>query len=228
MQKWFRHWTNRAVSCSGCSKRSTQTSRSASGAADIDRMENLACPRPRPAMRVPRNDRPCHRCGRGCLLTPPTDRTPPVDTLPPVVSNVRFANSLLEFLSNRRELALGADAGCSLRNKRPDLSGRPPCKGMAIGVARRGARRSGERTLRIPPSCSDPVSHAGGPHVASFVVGRPCARVRACVQAWRNVLAGAGVLAWGHRAMRCKQEGRTASRKESGNPKQGKGTVRVL
>ena len=24
----------------------------------------------------------------------------------------------------------------SLRNKRPDLSGRPPCKGVAIGVAR--------------------------------------------------------------------------------------------
>ena len=40
---------------------------------------------------------------------------------------------------------------------------------MAIGVARRGARRGGERTLRIPPSCSDPVSHACGPHVASFV-----------------------------------------------------------
>ena len=76
----------------------------------------------------------------------------------------------------------------SLRNKRPGLWGRPPCKGVAIGVATRGARRSGERTLRIPPSCSDPVSHAGGPHVASFVVGRPCARVRACVQAWRNAL----------------------------------------
>ena len=39
----------------------------------------------------------------------------------------------------------------SLRNKRPGLSGRPHCKGMAIGVARRGACRSGERTLRIPP-----------------------------------------------------------------------------
>ena len=37
----------------------------------------------------------------------------------------------------------------SLRNKRPGLSGRPPCKGVAIGVARRGARRSGEHTLRI-------------------------------------------------------------------------------
>ena len=40
---------------------------------------------------------------------------------------------------------------------------------MAIGVARRGARRSGERALRIPPPCSDPVSHACGPHVASSV-----------------------------------------------------------
>ena len=72
----------------------------------------------------------------------------------------------------------------SLRNKRPDLSGRPPCKGVAIGVARRGARLGGERTLRIPPSCSLPVSHAGGPHVASFVVGRSCACVcaGACVR----------------------------------------------
>ena len=37
-----------------------------------------------------------------------------------------------------------------------------------------------------------PVSHAGGPHFASFTVGRPCACVRACVraraQAWRNTL----------------------------------------
>ena len=45
-------------------------------------------------------------------------------------------------------------------NKRPGLLGRPPCtrccKGVAIGVARRGARRNGERTLRIPPSCSIP------------------------------------------------------------------------
>ena len=64
----------------------------------------------------------------------------------------------------------------SLRMKRPDLSGRPPCKGMAIGVARTGARLGGERTLR------DPVSHAGGPHVVSSVItGRSCAR--ACVRA---------------------------------------------
>ena len=31
-------------------------------------------------------------------------------------------------------------------NKRPGLLGRPHCKGVAIGVARRGPRRSGERT----------------------------------------------------------------------------------
>ena len=65
----------------------------------------------------------------------------------------------------------------SLRNKRPGLSGRPPCKGVAIGVARRGGRLGGERTLRVPSSCSFPVSHSGGPHVVSFVAGRrPCAR----------------------------------------------------
>ena len=85
------------ISCSGRSKRSTHTRRSASGA-DINRMINLAYPRPRPTLRVPRNDRPCNRCGRGCLLAPPTDRTPPAGTLPPVVSNVRFTNSLLGFL----------------------------------------------------------------------------------------------------------------------------------
>ena len=60
---------------------------------------------------------------------------------------------------------------------------------MAIGVARRGGRRSGERALRIPPSCSDPVSHACGPHVASFVrrssVRDGLANVRACGRAWR-------------------------------------------
>ena len=50
---------------------------------------------------------------------------------------------------------------------------------MAIGVARRGSRVSGERTLRVPPSCSFPVSHSGGPHVASFVR-------RSSVLAWRR------------------------------------------
>ena len=68
-------------------------------------------------------------------------------------------------------------------NKRPDLSGRPPCKGVAIGVARKGGHLSGERTLRVPSFCSLPVSHAGGTHVALFVVGRWCVRgtcARAC------------------------------------------------
>ena len=66
--------------------------------------------------------------------------------------------------------------------------GRPHCKGMAIEVARRGARRSGERTLRIPPSCNLPVSHACGPRVASFVRrSSTCApaSMRACRRAWR-------------------------------------------
>ena len=86
----------------------------------------------------------------------------------------------------------------SLRNKRPDLSGRPPCKGVAIGVARRGVRHSGERTRRTPPSGSDPVSHVGGPHVASFIVGRSCACVRACARASvAQCAAGTGVLACG-------------------------------
>ena len=88
---------------------------------------------------------------------------------------------------------IAAPAACQFglvvkETKRPDLLGRPHCKGVAIGVARRGARRSGERTLRIPPSCSFPVSHACGPHAASFV-RRPSvcalASVRACGRAWR-------------------------------------------
>ena len=70
----------------------------------------------------------------------------------------------------------------SLRNKRPGLSGRPPCKGVAIGVARRGGWLSDEHTFCVPPSCSDPVSHTGGPHVVSFVVDRPCACVLAGVR----------------------------------------------
>ena len=59
----------------------------------------------------------------------------------------------------------------SLRTKRAGLSGRPPCKGVAIGVARRGGRLGGERTLRVPPSCSFPVSHSGGPHVRQWRFG---------------------------------------------------------
>ena len=45
----FRHWSNRALSRSGCSKSSTHTRRSASGA-DNNRMANLACHRPRSTM----------------------------------------------------------------------------------------------------------------------------------------------------------------------------------
>ena len=73
-------------------------------------------------------------------------------------------------------------------------------KGVAIGDVRRGARLSGERTLSIPPSCNDPVSHAGGPHVASFVVDRSCMWVR----------AGAGVCV-----------------RENGRPKRGRVRVRA-
>ena len=64
------------------------------------------------------------------------------------------------FLPENRASESQPPCPSSLRNKRPDLSGRPPCKGVAIGVARRGARLGGERTLRIPPSCSFPVSHS--------------------------------------------------------------------
>ena len=60
----------------------------------------------------------------------------------------------------------------SLRNKRPGLSGRSPCKEVAIGVARRPPRLSGERTLRVPPCCSfqsatpaDRTSHRSSPVV---------------------------------------------------------------
>ena len=32
--------------------------------------------------------------------------------------------------------------------------------GVAMGVASRGARRSGERALRVPLECSDPASYS--------------------------------------------------------------------
>ena len=89
----------------------------------------------------------------------------------------------------------------SLRNKRPGLSGRPPCKGVAIGVARRGARRSGERTLRVPPSCSVPVSHSCGPLVASFV-RRSSVRAGAAKLRKEAASCACGVLAAGARARR--------------------------
>ena len=78
------------------------------------------------------------------------------------------------------------------------------------------------------PSCSVPVSHAGGPHIASFVVGRPCACVRACARASvAQRAAGACVLVCGRSAMRCKQEGKTADREEGENPEEEKGAVRA-
>ena len=67
--------------------------------------------------------------------------------------------------------------------KRPDLSGQPHCKGVAIGVASRGARRSGERTLRIPLYA---VFQSATPAVRTShrsFVGRPCAGEQACVHA---------------------------------------------
>ena len=95
----------------------------------------------------------------------------------------------------------------SLRNKRPDLSGRPPCKGVAIGVARRGGRLGGERTLRVPPCCSFPVSHSGGPHVVSFVAGRRSCALGARVRAGVARRAAEGVRAsWRGKACRKKEE----------------------
>ena len=48
--------------------------------------------------RVPRNNYPYNRRGRGCLLAPSTTRTPPAGTLPPLSSNVCFANYLLGYV----------------------------------------------------------------------------------------------------------------------------------
>ena len=80
--------------------------------------------------------------------------------------------SLPAELALRRQFT-GSDWS-SLRNKRPGLWGRPSCKDVAIGVARIGARRSGERKLRIPPA--DRMSRR-----SSSVVRAPCAGVRACL-----------------------------------------------
>ena len=106
----------------------------------------------------------------------------------------------------------------SLRNKRPDLSGRPPCKGVAIGVARRGARLGGERTLRVPPCCSFPVSHSGGPHVVSFVTGR-----RSCA---RGARVRAGVARRAAESVRASWRGKACRKKEEEKkcrPKRDKG-----
>ena len=112
---------------------------------------------------------------RGCLPLAHLRALPAV-----MVSDQRSPSAMCEFPFECLGCFHSSGGGVcvrSLRNKRPDLSGRPPCKGMAIGVARRGGRLGGERTLRVPASCSFPVSHSGGPHVVSFVAGRrPCAR----------------------------------------------------
>ena len=93
------------------------------------------------------------------------------------------------------------------KQKAGPFGARAPCKGVAIGVGvtRRGARLSGERALRVPLSCSLPVSHAGGPQCARRVVHRSPSVVRALVRAascawsscarakaWRNALREQG------------------------------------
>ena len=84
---------------------------------------------------------------------------------------------------------------------------------MAIGVARKRPRLNGEWALHAPPSCSLPVSHAGGPHVASFVVGRLCVR-GACVR------AGVARRAANRKRKECRP-------KRGRSPKQEKGFVRT-
>ena len=84
VQKWFRHWPNRVLSCSGCSKRSTHTRRSAFGqwrrlqpdgqSGLSSRLSSTAPGHVSATQRMTqrRSDRPCNRCGRGCLLAPST------------------------------------------------------------------------------------------------------------------------------------------------------------
>ena len=77
-----------------------------------------------------------------------------------------------------------------------------------------GGRLSGERALRVPPCCSFPVSHSGGPHVVSFVVGRrPCVH-GACVR------AGAARRAAERKREKCRP-------KKDKSPRQGKCCVRA-
>ena len=69
-----------------------------------------------------------------------------------------------------------------LINKRPDLSGRPPCKGAAIGVASGGARVGGQRTLHIPPRGAQPTTSQPNRRTARRIARRRSsarARVRA-------------------------------------------------
>ena len=73
-----------------------------------------------------------------------------------------------------------------------------------------GGRLSCERTLRVPPCCSFPVSHSGGPHVASFVVGRRSCVHGACVRAGVARRAAKSVRAcW--RGKACREKGKEKS-----------------
>ena len=93
--------------------RSTLCTRPARCAGDLA-MADLAYHRLRSTMQVPRNYRPRHRRGRGCLLTPSTVRTPPAGTFPLVSANVSsrmvVSNSYEHFSSSPRGLAMGVDA----------------------------------------------------------------------------------------------------------------------
>ena len=97
---------------------------------------------------------------------------------------------------------------------------------MAIGVARRGAHRGGERTLRIPPSCSLPVSHAFGPHVASFV--RRFVGVRASERIFVSLFAGGRGARRSAKASRKKERPaqREAKRKKEWPAKKRVGTLK--
>ena len=131
---------------------------------------------------------------------------------PPVVVQANlFCSEMLLLLLLLQQFRFG--------NKRPGLSGRPPCKGVAIGVARRGGRLSGERALRVPPCCSFPVNHPGGPHVASFVVGHRSCVHGACVRAGVARHAAKSVRA-GWRGEACREkEKRRVPAKEGQKPK---------
>ena len=76
-----------------------------------------------------------------------------------------------------------------------------------MGVARRGARLGGERTLRAPPCCSFLVSHPGGPHVVSFVAGR-----RSCA---RGARVRAGVARRAAEGVRASWRGKACRKKEA-------------
>ena len=88
-----------------------------------------------------------------CRNTPTTQRRvrcPQIPELPVGLCDGAVATVVVvrsELVAKRRPWHQG-----SLRNKRPGLSGRPPCKGVAMGVASQGGRGhlSGGRTPRVP------------------------------------------------------------------------------